>query len=172
MQANSARSRPLQSPPDKKNPKTQRWNKVVFPDHYPLILDTESTKDRANSLTAVDHHWIRHKDHKGRQSNMVLITGRHKARLGTTTLQGPTSLETITTINEITASRFYVDNGEVFSESDADDIGECSVCNKPGLLFECSTAINCKRWFHLECTPLLSIPEDDWTCTDCTSNKP
>jgi hypothetical protein len=103
---------------------------------------------------------------------MVLIPGRHKASLGTTTLQGPTSLETITTINEITTCRFYVDNGEVFSESDADDIGECSVCNKPGILFECSTATNCKRWFHLECTPLLFIPEDDWTCANCTVNKP
>ena len=60
----------------------------------------------------------------------------------------------------------------MFSESDADDIGECSVCNKPGLLFECSTATHCKRWFHLECTPLLSIPEGDWTCAACTSNKP
>ena len=78
-----------------KKPNTQRWNKAVFPDHHPLILDTESTKDRANSLTAVDHRWLRHKDHKGRQSNMVLITSRHKARLGTTILQGPTPLETI-----------------------------------------------------------------------------
>jgi hypothetical protein len=63
---------------------------------------------------------------------MVLITSRHKARLGTKTLQGLTPLETITTINEITASRFYVENGEVFSESDTDYIGECPVCNKLG----------------------------------------
>ena len=42
-----------------KKPNTQRWNKAVFADHHPLILDTESTKDRANSLTAVDHRWLR-----------------------------------------------------------------------------------------------------------------
>jgi hypothetical protein len=37
---------------------------------------------------------------------------------------------------------------------------------------EYSAATHCKRWFHLECTPLLSIPEGDWTCAACTSSKP
>ena len=135
------------------NPTSRRCNQSSFKGDHPLVLDSQDTQDFANSLTPVPHRWLRHEDHKDRVTNIVIITHRHKARFGATNLAGPLDLQGLHEINNRFAERFETRNGQVFSDSENDDIGECSVCSETRLLFECSMAVACKRWFHLACTP-------------------
>ena len=75
-------------------------------------------------------------------------------------------------INDNFSLRFRVEDGVVLSESEADDIGECTVCAKTGLLMESSTATHCGRWYHLTCTTLRAVPDGDWVCDKCTTSTP
>ena len=154
------------------NPSTKRWNKARFKDHHPLVLDSVDTQDLANSLTPVNHRWLRHKNQDDIQTNMVIITHRHVVQMGSTTMQGPVSNPELLLINENFSHRFRVEDGVVLSESDADDIGECTVCAETGLLMECSSAKHCGRWYHLACTPLQTVPEGDWVCDKCSTSSP
>ena len=154
------------------NPASRRWNQATFKDDHPLVLDTQDTQDFANSLTPVPHRWLRHKDHKDRVTNIVIITHRHKASFGSTHLIGPLDLQGLLDINNRFAARFETRDGQVFSDSENDDIGECSVCQETGLLFECSMATACKRWYHLACTSLPRIPAGNWVCPACVATRP
>jgi hypothetical protein len=92
--------------------------------------------------------------------------------MGSTTLRGPVSHPDLLLINENFSHRFRVEDGVVLSESDADDIGECTVCAETGLLMECSSATHCGRWYHLACTSLRTVPEGDWVCGKCATSNP
>ena len=106
------------------------------------------------------------------QTNMVLITHRHVVQMGSTTLHGPVSHSDLLQTKENFSFRFRVEDGVVLSESEADDIGECTVCKKTGLLMECSTATHCGRWYHLTCTPLTAVPDGDWVRDKCITSTP
>ena len=71
---------------------------------------------------------------------MVLITHRYVVQMGSATLHGPVSHLDLLHINGNFSLPFRVEDGVVLSESEADDIGECTVCAKTGLLMECSSA--------------------------------
>ena len=96
---------------------------------------------------------------------MVIITHRHVVQMGSTTLRGPVSHPDLLLMNENFSHCFRVEDGVVLSESDADDIGECTVCAETGLLMECSSATHCGRWYYLACTSLQTVPEGDWVVT-------
>jgi broad specificity phosphatase PhoE len=106
------------------NPTSRRWNQATFKGDHPLVLDSQDTQDFANSLTPVPHRWLRHKDHKDRVINIVIITHRHQARFGATNLAGPLDLQGLLEINNRFAERFETRNGQVFSDSENDGIGE------------------------------------------------
>ena len=118
-------------------------------------------KEYASNVTPIAPKWILMGGAQGRLTRVLLPTTEEKVTMTAHTVTGPITPAQVRAANTKIMGRLYMENGEVFSDSEEDE-EICQICSLPvteKYKQTCQTAEKCTGYYHKQCiAPTPPVP--------------